>query len=64
MSPEMETYFREMEQKINEIYEIAKKARSLGRDPELDLEIPRAGDLASRVEKLVGPQGVAEVIRE
>jgi DNA polymerase II large subunit len=60
----MEGYFRELEQKIDEIYEIAKKARSLGHEPELEPEIPRAGDLAERVEKLVGPLGVAEVIRE
>lgn len=60
----METYFQEIEQKINEIYKIAKKARSLGRDPEFEPEIPQAGDLASRVEKLVGPPRVAEVIRE
>jgi DNA polymerase II large subunit len=60
----MEGYFRELDQKIDEIYEIAKKARSLGHEPELEPEIPRAGDLAERVEKLVGPLGVAEVIRE
>ncbi len=60
----MEGYFRELDQKIDEIYEIAKKARSLGHEPELEPEIPRAGDLAERVEKLVGPSGVAEVIRE
>ncbi len=60
----MNSYFNELDQKINEIYEIAKKARALGHDPELEPEIPRAGDLAARVEKLVGPQGVAEVIRE
>lgn len=64
MSQEMEGYFRELDQKIDEIYEIAKKARSLGHEPELEPEIPRAGDLAERVEKLVGPIGVAEVIRE
>jgi DNA polymerase II large subunit len=60
----MEEYINELRQKIDEIYEIAKKARSLGCDPELGPEIPRAGDLAERVEKLVGPPGVAEVIRE
>jgi DNA polymerase II large subunit len=60
---EMKSYFMELERQIGEIYEIAKKARSLGYDPELELEIPRAEDLAARVEKLVGPPGVAEVIR-
>jgi DNA polymerase II large subunit len=59
----MEAYFKSLEEKIDEIYEIAKKARSLGLDPELEPEIPRAEDLAARVEKLVGPPGVADVIR-
>ena len=60
---EMNAYFKELERQISEIYEIAKKARSLGHDPELEPEIPQAEDLAARVEKLVGPLGVAEVIR-
>ncbi len=58
----MEKYFEEIERKTDEIYEIAKRARSQTKDPELEPEIPRAGGLASRVEKLVGPNGVAEVI--
>ncbi len=61
---EMKAYFKELERQIDEIYEIAKKSRALGYDPELELEIPRAEDLAARVEELVGPPGVAEVIRE
>lgn len=63
-SPNMDAYFRSLEGKIDEAYEIARKARSLGLDPELEPEIPRAEDLAARVEKLVGPPGVAGVIRE
>ena len=59
----MESYFEELERKIGEAYELARKARALGFDPELEPEIPRAEDMASRVEKLVGPEGVAEVIR-
>ncbi|KUO41310.1 MAG: hypothetical protein AVW06_01465 [Hadesarchaea archaeon DG-33-1] len=62
-SSSMEAYFKGLEERIDEIYEIAKKARSLGLDPELEPEIPLAEDLAARVEKLVGPPGVAEVIR-
>ncbi|MBC7219017.1 MAG: DNA polymerase II large subunit [Hadesarchaea archaeon] len=60
----MEEYFEELERKTEELYKIAKEARAQGKDPELEPEIPRAGDLASRVEKLVGPEGVAEVIRQ
>ena len=62
--PSTEAYFKGLEDKMDEIYEIAKKARALGLDPELEPEIPRAEDLAARVEKLVGPPGVAEVIRK
>jgi len=62
-SPNMKVYFKGLEEKIDETYEIAKKARSLGLDPELEPEIPQAEDLAARVEKLIGPPGVAEVIR-
>ncbi|MEM3421027.1 MAG: DNA polymerase II large subunit [Candidatus Hadarchaeum sp.] len=60
----MEDYFKELERKTEELYKIASEARAQGKDPELEPEIPRAGDLASRVEKLVGPEGVAEVIRQ
>ncbi len=60
----MEAYFQQLEAKIKECYEIAKKARSLGFDPEFEPEIPLAEDLAARVEKLVGPSGVADVIRK
>ncbi|MEM2874599.1 MAG: hypothetical protein QW567_01025, partial [Candidatus Hadarchaeales archaeon] len=60
----MEDYFKTIDGQIERIYELAKKARALGIDPELEPEIPRAGDLASRVEQLVGPNGIAEVIRE
>lgn len=63
-SQEIRAYFNELDQQIDEIYEIAKKARALGHDPELELEIPQAEDLAARVEKLVGPPGVAEAIHE
>ncbi len=63
-SPAIEAYFQQLDAKIKECYEVANKARSLGLDPEFEPEIPRAEDLAARVEKLVGPQGVAEVIRK
>jgi DNA polymerase II large subunit len=60
----MDEYFDGLEKKLGEAYEIAKRARSLGLDPELEPEIPRAEDLAARVEKLVGPPGVAKAIRK
>ncbi len=53
-----------MEEKFSEIYEIAKAARSKGLDATLDPESMVARDLAERVEKSVGPKGIADRIRE
>ena len=66
ISPEMAAYFAELAAKKDECYAIAEKARSMGFDPELTVEIPQAEDLASRVEKLLQDyhvDGVAEDIR-
>jgi len=59
----MESYFNTIQKQVDECYSIAEQARQKGLDPELEVESPQAKDLAARVEKLVGPQGVAEVIR-
>ena len=53
----MDLYFNELDGKIKSAYEIAEKARSLGLDPSLRVEALPAGDLASRVEGLDGPEG-------
>lgn len=63
-SKEMQEYFSKLEEKITFIYEKAKKARETGIDPTDFPEIHPAKDLASRVEALTGPVGVAERIRE
>ncbi len=60
----MDGYFESLEASLRDEMEIAKRARSKGLDPELDVEVPIAVDLAERVEKLVGISGVAERIRE
>jgi len=60
----LEDYFESLKKELDEAYEIAEKARSKGFDPENKPEIPLAEDLAARVEKLAGPEGVAETIRE
>lgn len=60
----MEDYFDNLKEKLDEAYERAEEARSKGFDPEEVPEIPLAEDLAARVEKLAGPEGVAEKIRE
>ena len=49
---------------MDRAYERAGKAREKGLDPKKEVEIPQAEDLAARVEKLVGPEGVTETIRE
>ncbi|MFO8052069.1 MAG: DNA polymerase II large subunit [Thermoplasmatota archaeon] len=64
VSAVMAGYFASLKEKANEAADIAQKARMKGLDPTDEVEIPFADDLAGRVEKLVGPPGVAERIRE
>ena len=63
MSKKVEGYFSLLQRDVDKCYEIAEKARQKGLDPETYVESPQAKDLAGRVEKLVGPKGVADVIR-
>ncbi|MHA1687841.1 MAG: DNA-directed DNA polymerase II large subunit, partial [Promethearchaeota archaeon] len=63
-SKRMEQYFNALQEETNSCYQIAERARKKGLDPELFVESPQARDLAGRVEKLVGPAGIAKVIRE
>ena len=63
-SEQMKCYFDALESEANRCYEVAEMAREKGCDPELEVEIPRADDLASRVEKLLKIEGVAQLIRD
>lgn len=63
-SPAIRSYFDELKSNFDLAYEVAKKARGQGLDPEEFVEIAPARDVASRVEGLVGPPGIAERIRE
>jgi len=63
MSKETEEYFFNLQNDVDECYQIAENARQKGLDPEIFVESPQAKDLAGRVEKLVGPLGVAKLIR-
>ena len=63
ISSEMQEYFKNLQNDIDYCYSIAKNARKKGFDPEFDVEIPQALDLAARVEELVGPKGIAPKIR-
>ena len=57
-------YFDRLEADTHHLYEIANEARSKGLDVETETEVPLAKDLAERVEGLVGPEGVANRIKE
>ena len=57
-------YFDRLEADTHHLYDIANEARSKGLDVETKTEVPLAKDLAERVEGLVGPEGVAQRIKE
>ncbi len=63
-SDKMESYFRDLEKRADDCYDLVSKARKAGFDPSTEAEIPRAKDLAERVEAQVGPEGIAPRIRE
>ena len=63
-SDEMEAYFEDLEKKADTCYTLVEKVRKAGFDPSDSPEIPRAKDLAERVEAQVGPEGIAPRIRE
>jgi len=64
LSKGMEQYFAQIQEEVDKCYAIAESARRKGIDPEKFVESPQAKDLAGRVEKLVGPEGVAQIIRD
>ncbi|HTT25835.1 MAG TPA: DNA polymerase II large subunit [Thermoplasmata archaeon] len=62
----MDEYFRSIESEVDRVYERGEEARRTGIDPQTRTEIPRAQDMASRVEKLLQHlpvQGIAAEIR-
>jgi len=64
MSKEYQEYISHLESQLEEVYQIARKARERRVDPTPAPEPERAKDMASLVEGLVGPTDVAESIRE
>jgi len=64
MSEEYKQYTALLEKNLEGIYAVARKAREKGLDPALVPEPEVAKDLAELVERLVGPSGVAESIRD
>jgi DNA polymerase II large subunit len=64
VSNRMQEYFDELENTLQVEIDIASRARKKGLEPKPHIEIPLAKDLADRVEKLMGIEGVAPCIRE
>lgn len=64
MPPHYEKYFTELEDKLKNLYELAEKARSKGLDASLEVDAKITHDIAERIEKLIGPPGITERMRE
>ena len=60
----VEPYFAAIESEVDRAYVVAKRARREGFDPETHPEIPRAQDMAMRVEKLLAHLGVEGISTE
>ncbi len=62
----MDRYGTAIESSVDRAYAAAERARAVGLDPALSPEVPRAQDMASRVEKLLGHlhlDGISSEIR-
>ncbi len=64
MRPEDERYFERIETDLDSAFDVAERAKERGGDPEPEVEIPVAVDMAARVENILGIDGVAERVRE
>ncbi|MGD0688894.1 MAG: DNA polymerase II large subunit [Candidatus Bathyarchaeia archaeon] len=61
---EHDAYFQRLKEQLDRIYDLARQARAKGFDPSPEPESLLTHDVAERVEKAVGPVGVASRIRE
>ena len=64
MRPDDERYFERIEAELESAFDRAERAKAQGRDPEPEVEIPIARDMADRVENILGIDGVAERVRD
>ena len=64
MSKEYEEYFKSLEDGVNDLYDVARRARAKGLDPVMEPEPQITQDIAERIEKLIGPPGITERRRE
>ena len=58
-----QNYLTSLKSELQKAYAISSEARSKGYDPEREVEVKIAPDVAARVEGIVGPKGIAEIIR-
>jgi DNA polymerase II large subunit len=56
-------YFEILRDGLQRAYAVASEARKQGFDPSDDIEVKLAKDVAARVEGIVGPPGVSDLIR-
>ena len=61
---EIQDYLNNLQKRLDKIYKIAQEARAQGLDPKKEIETKFAMDVAGRVEGLVGPEGIAKIIRK
>ena len=61
---EHDAYFQRLKDQLDRLYDLARQARAKGFDPSPEPESLVTHDVAERVEKAVGPVGVASRIRE
>ncbi|MXV62674.1 DNA polymerase II large subunit [Natronorubrum sp. JWXQ-INN-674] len=64
MREEDKRYFQRLESELDEAFDVAERAKERGADPDSEVEIPVAKDMADRVENILGIDGVAERVRE
>jgi DNA polymerase II large subunit len=64
MTEEYKEYYKGLEDRLNQLYKIAINAREKGLDPAPEPEPRITLDIADRIEKLIGPRGITERMRE
>ncbi len=57
------SYFELLQKELTRAYSCAQEARKKGFDPSTEVEVKITQDVAARVEGIVGPPGIADVIR-
>ncbi|WP_231185987.1 DNA-directed DNA polymerase II large subunit [Haladaptatus sp. DYF46] len=64
MRDEDRQYFERLESRLDEAFDVAETAKERSGDPQPEVEIPVAKDMADRVENILGIENVAERVRE